>query len=72
VQDLNERIHPDVLLLPGDILDNGAAPDACELRQRIALVLDRLRCPHLILPGNHDVSTAQYSQHRKHYGFVTW
>ena len=59
---MKRLLHPDVLAIPGDVLDEGRSPrapgDMAELKQR----LDRLEIPRLILPGNHDCDTPTFQQ----------
>ncbi len=42
----------DAVVIAGDLFDHGAVPD--ELFDWTAVQLDRLTCPVVILPGNHD------------------
>ncbi|MDA0322074.1 MAG: metallophosphoesterase [Verrucomicrobia bacterium] len=51
VQRLNTHVRPDVVVIPGDLIEN---PEDLELLQSVKDVLDRLNCPYLVLPGNHD------------------
>lgn len=51
---LNHMIKPDVLLVLGDCLDAPQAPDALERLRTLKEVLDRLECPAIVIPGNHD------------------
>lgn len=51
---LNRHVKPDVVLLLGDIIDNGDAPGARALLTRLRELLNLLHMPWLILPGNHD------------------
>ena len=54
VHRLNRYIHPDVVLIPGDLLNDGTAADAHERLIRLRGILDKLTCPWLAIPGNHD------------------
>jgi 3',5'-cyclic AMP phosphodiesterase CpdA len=53
VQRLNTRIKPDVVLIPGDVVQN---PEDLELLRSVKQVLDNLDCPYLAIPGNHDAA----------------
>ena len=50
----NESLRPDVLLVLGDLVDAGSAPEAAALYGSISLALRRSRAPVVVLPGNHD------------------
>ncbi|MBU1735830.1 MAG: metallophosphoesterase [Verrucomicrobia bacterium] len=54
VRRINRFIQPDVTLVLGDILDNPTAPDAEERLRALRAILDKLKTPWIILPGNHD------------------
>ncbi len=51
---LNRFIQPDVTLVLGDLIDDGSAPDALERLGRLHAILDKLKSPTIIIPGNHD------------------
>ena len=48
------RLAPDLVLLSGDLADDGSLATY----QRLAGVLDGLRTPYAVLPGNHDERSA--------------
>lgn len=50
--------RPDVVLLTGDVTDNGTP----EQMANAARLLDELDCPHYVIPGNHDTRAALWSQ----------
>ena len=54
VHRLNRYIRPDVVVFLGDVIDDGMAPGAHSLLIRLRGILNLLRMPWLILPGNHD------------------
>jgi len=54
VRRLNRFIKPDIVLMPGDVLDRGQDPGAETLFQEMGSTLDHLKCPSIVLPGNHD------------------
>lgn len=55
VEELNERVRPDVTVLLGDLLDD---PSEAELLRDLRTILDQLNCPWLAIPGNHDPAPA--------------
>ena len=54
VHRLNRWVKPDVVVILGDLVDAGESAEAPALWQRLREVSDRLECPSLVLPGNHD------------------
>jgi len=56
VLDTAGLVNADVILLAGDIFDHNRMP--LELLDRTARLLDDVRIPVIILPGNHDCLTA--------------
>jgi histidinol phosphatase-like PHP family hydrolase/calcineurin-like phosphoesterase family protein len=54
VQRLNRLIRPDVTVVLGDVLDDGAAADATTRLALMRAILDKLASPVIVLPGNHD------------------
>ncbi|MFP4443267.1 MAG: metallophosphoesterase family protein, partial [Spirochaetia bacterium] len=60
VSRLNRLIRPDVTLLPGDILDNGDAPDAENRLLLLRKILDELESPYIAVPGNHDSGSSAF------------
>lgn len=54
VRRINRYLRPDLVVLAGDLLENGCAPDAAERYTAIREILDRLEAPWLAVPGNHD------------------
>lgn len=54
VMRLNRLVKPDVTLVLGDVLDDGAAPGAPERLAHVRTILDELDSPYLVIPGNHD------------------
>jgi len=57
---LNDIVKPDVTLVMGDVLDDGAAPDGVAKRMHLADILRSLHGPHVIIPGNHDGETGAF------------
>ncbi|MEM7133878.1 MAG: metallophosphoesterase [Chloroflexota bacterium] len=60
VERLNRTIKPDVTVVLGDLIDDPHDADASALLVALRDVLDRLDCPWLALPGNHDPSAAAF------------
>ncbi len=54
VHRLNRLIHPDITVVLGDIVDDGASSGARERLTRIREILDTLASPYIAIPGNHD------------------
>ncbi len=54
VHRLNRLIRPDVVIVLGDLLDDGDADGAHERLVELRAILDLLTAPALVLPGNHD------------------
>lgn len=54
VRRLNQFFKPDVVVVLGDLIDEPNATDAAELLGELRGILDRLACPWLAIPGNHD------------------
>jgi len=48
------------VILAGDLLDGGDGPAAERLLQRLRSIADKLVCPAIALPGNHDDAAAFY------------
>lgn len=57
VRRINRHIRPDLVVLAGDLLENGCAPDAPERYAALREILDGLEVPWLAVPGNHDAPT---------------
>ena len=51
---LNRLIRPDITLIVGDLVDDGTCPAGRAALSRVAEVINRLDCPNIIIPGNHD------------------
>ncbi len=60
VRRMNRLIRPDVVLVLGDVLNDGEALDAEERLHALRRVLDRLDAPYLAIPGNHDPATEDF------------
>ncbi len=54
VQRMNRLIHPDVVVILGDLVDDGAATGTPERLARLRATLDKLKSPYIVIPGNHD------------------
>jgi len=54
VNRINRFIKPDIVILTGDLIDQNDGADAEQLWQRLRAIADRLECPLIALPGNHD------------------
>lgn len=54
VHRLNRFIKPDLVVVLGDLLGNGQAADSQARLLELRAILGLLKCPWLVLPGNHD------------------
>lgn len=54
VQRMNRLIHPDVVVLLGDLVDDGVAAGTHERLAQLRAVLDKLKSPYIAIAGNHD------------------
>ncbi len=54
VRRLNELERPEITLVLGDLLNDGDLPDATERLTALKQILDKLKSPYLVIPGNHD------------------
>jgi histidinol phosphatase-like PHP family hydrolase/predicted phosphodiesterase len=54
VRRLNKLERPDITLVLGDLLNDGEQPDAGERLTALKRILDQLKSPYLVIPGNHD------------------
>ena len=54
VRRLNELERPDITLVLGDLLNDGDHSDAKERLVALKQILDKLKSPYLVIPGNHD------------------
>lgn len=50
----NRLINPDVTLVLGDLIDDGGSVDALDKLQRLKKIIDLLKSPSIVVPGNHD------------------
>jgi len=57
VHRLNRLIHPDVTVVLGDLVDDGASSDAPQRLAILREILDKLISPTIVIPGNHDGDT---------------
>jgi histidinol phosphatase-like PHP family hydrolase len=55
VQRVNQLIKPNLVLLVGDLIDDGTAADAVGRTEQARAIVEELHCPYLAIPGNHDV-----------------
>jgi len=60
VQRLNRFIKPDVVVVLGDLIDAPDSPSAEEQLLRLRKELERLDCPWIALPGNHDGAAERF------------
>lgn len=60
VRRLNELDKPDLTLVLGDLLNDGALHDATERLTLLKTILDKLQSPYLVIPGNHDGDVAAF------------
>ncbi len=54
VRRMNCMVRPDVVLLLGDLVDDGNAACAEERLRTLHGILEELECPYMAIPGNHD------------------
>jgi len=54
VNRFNRWIRPDVVIVGGDLVDNGGSKTAPEDLAKIRGILDKLNCPYIVVRGNHD------------------
>ena len=60
VKRLNRYIRPDITIILGDLLDDGACPNADKDCARLKEILELLDSPVIILPGNHDKDIEEF------------
>ncbi|HHW10818.1 MAG TPA: hypothetical protein GXX29_12675 [Firmicutes bacterium] len=60
VHTLNTTIHPDVVLVLGDLIDQPQDVDAGNRLLSIKEILAQLAAPVLVIPGNHDPAPGQF------------
>ncbi len=60
VRRLNRFVHPNLVVVPGDLLSDGTSPHSSTYLQRIKTILDNLTCPQIVLLGNHDGSVEAF------------
>lgn len=54
VSQLEHTIRPDLVVVLGDLIDDGEAPESRRYLSVVRAVLDDLSCPTIVIPGNHD------------------
>jgi len=54
VHRINRFIKPDVTLILGDLVNDGAGPEGGEQLRRLRDITGLLKSPSIIIPGNHD------------------
>ncbi|MHC4592453.1 MAG: metallophosphoesterase [Planctomycetota bacterium] len=54
VRRLNRFVKPDVTLVLGDMVDDGAAEETASLLRRLRQIVDGIESPTIVIPGNHD------------------
>ena len=60
VKRLNEETKPDILLVGGDLVNDS---NDTELLKELAEIFQTVRCPQIIIPGNHDPEPALFYQY---------
>ena len=58
----NRMLRPDLVLVLGDLINAPEDPDAKSMLALLREILDRSKCPYLVLPGNHDGDIEQFYQ----------
>lgn len=54
IERLNEELHPDLVVLLGDLVDVPDGEETLERLRELRATLEGLKAPALVLPGNHD------------------
>lgn len=62
VQRIHRLIRPDVVVLLGDMVDNGGTAEAGPALAKLRKITDRLTCPVIAIPGNHDGDAKDFYQ----------
>jgi len=60
VRRLNALEQPDVVLVLGDLLNDGDQVDAGERLAMLKRIIDKLKAPTMVIPGNHDGDTGTF------------
>lgn len=60
VRRLNRLVRPDVVLVLGDLVDDGGSAEAPGRLAELRMILDGLDAPWLAIPGNHDDDSEQF------------
>ncbi|MDT8390721.1 MAG: metallophosphoesterase [Lentisphaeria bacterium] len=60
VRRLNALVHPDVVLVLGDLVDAGGTSGTEKRLQTLKDILDKLEAPYVAIPGNHDKDINQF------------
>jgi histidinol phosphatase-like PHP family hydrolase len=63
VHRLNRFVRPDLVVVLGDLVNDGTLAAADEHWQTLRRILDLLKPPWLALPGNHDGDPARFFRH---------
>ncbi|PIU91758.1 MAG: hypothetical protein COZ06_08910 [Armatimonadetes bacterium CG_4_10_14_3_um_filter_66_18] len=62
VHRLDRFLKPDAVALLGDVVDQGEHPQAERLLRQVRAAMDKLACPYVALPGNHDGSPERFAR----------
>ncbi len=63
IERINRFIRPDLVVILGDLVERGDAPDAPERYDALFHILERLRSRWIVLPGNHDAPDDIFFRH---------
>ena len=63
VRRINRFLKPDFVAVLGDLVEDGAAPDAGARYAALRRILEELTPPWLVLPGNHDAPPETFYRH---------
>ena len=63
VRRINRFLKPDFVAVLGDLVEEGAAPDAGERYAGLRRILEELTPPWWVLPGNHDAPPEVFDRH---------
>ncbi len=57
---VNEEINPDIVLVLGDLVDDGETEAGPPLLRELRPAVDLIEAPMLVLPGNHDPAPEEF------------
>ena len=60
VSRINRLVQPDVTVILGDVLNDGTHDRSHDHMLHVRRILDRLKSPYIVIPGNHDCSADEF------------